>query len=736
MEKNETNKAAQAAGTASGVLHTILKVIGTLLLILLTTGLLFACIFAYYVKTNLSQDLDISLEEMSLNLASTIYYTDDSGNVQTLAALHGTENRVWVNYENIPQYMEHAAVAIEDQRFYKHHGVDWYRTTAAFGNMFLSMKSDFGGSTITQQLIKNLTKENDITVQRKILEIFRALKLEKMYDKQKIMEWYLNVIYLGESCNGVGTAAHTYFDKDVSELDLAECASIIGITNNPSKYDPYISRKNNKERQELILEQMYKQGYITQQQYKDAVAEKLVFKRGENENVTQTINSYYTEAVIADVTEDLMEQKGINKATAQNLIYNGGLQIYSCMDKKAQDIVDSIYTNTANFPSVKSPNGESIQSAIVLLDPYTGEIKALYGGVGQKTENLIFDRATQAHRPAGSSIKPVSTYGPAVDQGLITPTTLVNDSPNIKLKGTTWFPKNDDLRYRGTVTIQQALVSSLNTVSAQILDKLTPQVSFNYLKDRLGFTSLISADCDYAPLALGQFTKGVTVREMAQAFDALANDGVFTYSRTYTKVLDSKGNILLDNPAQTDVAFKANTAWTMDQMLQAAATYGTGSESYFGAMAHAGKTGTTSDNTDRWFVGFTPYYCAAVWTGYDTPAHMYVSGNPAAQIWKKVMQPLHEGLEVKQFKTPEASAPTNIFGDLAQATPSPSTSSSSEASPKTSEKATKPSTSGNGGETPEPSSAPQPSEPVTSPEGFNIEFNFPDLPNISLRRAS
>ncbi len=731
MENNQSNKAAQTAGAVSTVLHTILKVIGTLLLIVLTTGLLFACIFAYYVKTNLSQELDVSLEEMSLNLSSTIYYTDDSGTAQTLAALHGTENRVWVEYANIPQNMEHAAVAIEDQRFYKHHGVDWYRTVAAFGNMFLSMKSDFGGSTITQQLIKNVTQQNDITVQRKILEIFRALKLEKMYSKSKIMEWYLNVIYLGEGCNGVGTAAKTYFDKDVMDLDLAECASIIAITNNPSKYDPYISRKNNKARQELILDQMYKQGYISQEDYKNAVAEQLTFKRGEDEQVTQTVNSYYTEAVIADVTKDLMEQKGINKSTAQNLIYNGGLQIYSCLDKKAQDIVDSVYTNTKNFPSSKSPNGEPVQSAIVLLDPSTGEIKALYGGIGTKTENLIFNRATDAKRPAGSSIKPLSTYGPGVDQGLITPTTLVSDSQNIKLNGTTWFPKNDDLSYRGTVTIQQALVSSLNTVSAQILDKLTPQVSYKYLTDRLGFTSLVQADCDYAPLALGQFTKGVTVREMAQGFDALANNGVFTYSRTYTKVLDSKGNVLLDNPAQTDVAFKENTAWTMDQMLEAAATYGTGSESYFGAMAHAGKTGTTSDNTDRWFVGFTPYYCAAVWTGYDTPAHMYVSGNPAAQIWKKVMQPLHEGLTVKQFKKPTASAPTNIFGDTVIASPSPSPSPSGEASPS-------PSGGSQPAASPAPSTAPEPSAPVVTPESSDLilDFNLPDLPHITFKKVS
>ncbi|NLH02076.1 MAG: PBP1A family penicillin-binding protein, partial [Clostridiales bacterium] len=682
MDKNNARKAAKVAdktaGTVSGVLRVIFKVLVTLFLIFITTGLLFTCIFAYYVKTNLSQDLDISLDEMTLNLATTVWYKDENGNNMPLATLHGKENRVWVDYENIPPYMEKAAVAIEDKRFYDHKGVDWYRTVAAFGNMFLSMKNDFGGSTITQQLIKNLTKEDDITVQRKILEIFRALKFERMYTKEEIMEWYLNVIYLGESCNGVGTAAKTYFDKNVWDLDLAECASIIGITNNPSKYDPYISRKNNKERQELILKEMYNQGYITYQQYQDAVAEELVFKRGEDEEYSEPINSYYVDTVITDVKKDMMEEKGINEETAEKLIYNGGLQIYSCIDMKAQNIVDSVYKDPSNFPSIKSPSGESIQSAIVLMDPYTGEIKALSGGVGEKTGNLIFNRAVDAHRPPGSAIKPIATYGPAIDQGLISPTTLVDDNPNIRLKGTTWYPRNAGGGNMGVVTIQQALTNSLNTVSAQILDKLTPAVSYDYLKDRLGVTSLVDSDCDYAPLALGQLTNGITVREMAQAYDAFVNDGVFTYARTYTHITDSEGKMVLDNSAKTIVAFKANTAWTISYMLNIAATYGTGSESYLGNMPHAGKTGSSSNYCDRWFVGFTPYYVAAVWTGYDTPAYMRVSGNPAAQIWKKVMYPLHEGLPRKEFKKPTFSGPTNIFGELS-VTPSPSPSA--EASP-------------------------------------------------------
>ncbi len=709
MDKKDAKKAAKAAsttaGTVTGVLRVVLKVVATLLLIFITTGLLFTCIFAYYVKTNLSADLDVSLDEMTLNLASTIYYTDESGNRASLASIHGEENRVWVGYKNIPQYMEKAAVAIEDKRFYDHNGVDWYRTVGAFGNMFLSMKNDFGGSTLTQQLIKNLTKEDDITVQRKILEIFRALKFEKMYEKPEIMAWYLNVIYLGESCNGVGTAAKTYFDKDVMDLDLAECASIIGITNNPSKYDPYISRSNNKARQELILKEMYSQGYITNEEYTQAVAKELVFKRGENEQYQMPINSYYVDTVIADAKADLMEEKGISSETAENLICNGGLQIYSCIDMRVQNIVDGIYNDPANFPAVKSPSGESLQSAVVVLDPYTGEIKALAGGVGAKTGNLIFNRAVDAKRPPGSSIKPISIYGPAIDQGLISPTTMVNDSADIKLNGTTWYPRNAGGGNAGIITIQQALTNSLNTVSAQILDKLTPKQSFSYLHDRLGVESLIEADRDYAPLALGQLTNGATVREMAQAYDSFVNDGVFTYARTYTEIKDPKGKTILDNSAKTIVAFKANTAWTMSYMLNIAATYGTGYESNIGNMPHAGKTGSSTDYCDRWFVGFTPYYVAAVWTGYDTPAHMNVSGNPATQIWKKIMLPLNEGLPYKDFKKPTLTGPTNIFGELAE-TPSPSPSVEASESPSPSGEPS------SGTDIPTPS-APNPSLPVT-----------------------
>lgn len=670
MDKKSAKKAAKTAaeGTATtvgSVVRIVLKVLLTILLIFITTALLFTCIFAYYVKTNLSQNLDVTLEEMSLNLASTIYYMDDNGNAVEMASLSNSgSNRIWVDGENIPDSMAKAAVAIEDKRFYEHKGVDWYRTFGAFMNMFVSMRNDFGGSTITQQLIKNLTNKDEVTVQRKLLEIFRALELERQYSKDEIMEWYLNVIYLGESCYGVGTAAQTYFGVDVWDLDLAQCASIIGITNNPSKYDPYISRSNNKERQELILTEMYDQGYITYDEYTQAMNETLVFKRAEGEEYQMKINSWYADNVIRDVIADLQVKKGVSKEIAQNMVYSGGLQIYSCYESKAQGIVDSLYLDPANFPATKSANGESLQSACVVLDPYTGAIVAMSGGIGEKTGNLIYDRSTIAQRPAGSSIKPLATYGPAIDQGLITPSTLVNDAGNIKLSGTTWFPNNAGGGHSGVVTIQTALINSLNTVSAQILDKLGVQVSYDYLTQRLGFTSLVPEDKNYAPLSLGQFTNGVTVREMAQAFDAFVNDGVFTYSRTYNYVTDSDGNMVLENDPDTIVAFKANTAWTMTYMLNKAATYGTGSESYIGNMPHAGKTGSSTNYQDRWFVGYTPYYVCAVWTGYDTPAYMRVSGNPSAKTWKSIMSQLNEGLPYKDFPTPTLGAATNIFGNM------------------------------------------------------------------------
>lgn len=641
----------------------VLGVIGTILLIGVVTALIFVCIFAFYVKTCITPSLDIDLNDFTLNQSSIIYYKDPNGDYQKLTTVKSSENRIWIDGDQIPQHMKDALVAIEDKRFYTHKGVDWFRTAHAALNMFTG-GSTFGGSTITQQLIKNLTQQDDITVQRKLLEIFQALDLEKNYDKDEILEYYLNAVYFGEGCYGVQTAAQTYFGKDAKDLSVAEAASIVGITNLPTYYDPFYSVENNKERQENVLREMYKQGYLKKAEYEEAKNEELDFVRGENSPSTSNVYSYYEEVVLSDVIGDLAKAKGISRNAASQLVHNAGYEIYACIDKDIQAKVDAIYTDPEKLPKTYGSTKSQLQSAIVIIDQATGEIKALRGGTGDKTINYGLNRATGTTRPPGSSIKPIAVYGPAVEYGLISPSTLVldKDEKHVQLTHTSWYPKNSPNSYDGIITITTALQKSKNTVAAQIVDKLTPSASLEFLRSRLGVTSLIDSDADYAAMALGEPHYGITVREMAQAYTALANDGVFTYSRTYTMVKDRSGKIILDNQPQTIQAFSQNTARTMTYMLNNAATYGTGHESRLSNMPVAGKTGTTSANRDRWFCGYTPYYTCAVWTGYDTPETMAFSGNPATQIWQKVMSAVHADLPRKEFNISYGGSATGIFG--------------------------------------------------------------------------
>ena len=595
-------KAANVTGDLiSGSIGAVLKVIGTILLIFLVAGMMFTCVFAYYVKTCLVPSFDLSLEDMKLNESSTLWYQDASGEWRELATLSGKEKRVWVDYEDLPWYLEKALVAIEDKRFYEHKGVDWYRTAGAFVTMFAKMDTSYGGSTITQQLIKNLTGKDDVTIQRKLSEIFGALELEKRYDKQEIVEWYLNAVYFGQGAYGVQMAAQTYFGKDAKDLTLAECAAIVGITNLPTYYDPFYNEQNNKDRQETILREMYEQGYIDYQQYKDAVAEELVFTRSPGEEYSQTIYSYYTEVVIDDVVKDLMQLKGISEDTAKTLLYNGGYNVYTCLDINVQNNIDAIYTDLEAIPNTWGSD-QQLQSAIVVMDPYDGRILGLSGGVGEKTINFGLNRATGTKRPPGSSIKPLSAYGPAIDLGLITPETTVMDSPNVVLNGIDWLPANDSRSYMGLVTIYTALQYSINTVAAQIVDILPqgPQTSYDYLVNHLGFTSLVPEhDIAYAPMSLGQFYNGCTVREMAQAYCSIVNDGIFTYSRTYTMLTDSEGSIVIDNTPRTIQAFEPNTAYTLTYLLQNAVEHGTGTEAALWSVPVAGKTGSSGQYIGR-----------------------------------------------------------------------------------------------------------------------------------------
>ncbi len=652
------------ADAVSGVLVTVLKVIGSVMLSLILAGLLFTLIFAYYVKSSLAPTLGISLEDYQLSESGAIYYQDAAGIWQELATLPADQDRIWVDYDEIPWYMEKAVVAIEDKRFYEHKGVDWYRTAGAFVHMFAQMDNTYGGSTITQQLIKNLTGHDDVTVQRKLAEIFSALELEKNYDKQEIMEWYLNAVYFGEGCYGVQTAAHTYFGKDVKDLTLAQAAAIVGITNQPTRYDPFYDEHSNKMRQETILHEMYQQGFIDYNTYIAAVNEDIAstFVRSPGEMKKQEIYSYYAEVVIGDTINDLMREKQISRETARHLLYNSGYKVYCCLDPNIQAIVDSVYTDPEQIPYTWGSN-QQLQSSIVIMEPHTGKIVALSGGVGEKNANFALNRVYSQRAP-GSSFKPISAYGPAVELYGMTPNTLVDDDEKMHLRGTSWYPHNDDYSHLGVITILEALTHSLNTVAAQIVDKLGPETCYRYLQEKLGVTSLVPDDASYAPMALGQLTNGITTREMAQAYSSFANDGVFTYARTYTLVTDSHGNVVLDNQPRTIVAFSPNTAHVMTYMLQCAARWGTGYEAWIGNMPIAGKTGTSESSYDRWFVGVSPYYTCAIWTGYDTPERINVNGNPASQLFKKIMQPIHEGLPWQDFTWPYIGGDNGMFGDL------------------------------------------------------------------------
>ncbi|MEG2958386.1 MAG: transglycosylase domain-containing protein [Oscillospiraceae bacterium] len=657
------------------VLIKVGKVLGTFLLIGLTTGLIMACFAAVYVQTAIIPNANLDLGTISMDLSSTMYYTDrETGERTVYLTVNGGQNRVLVDYEKIPENLVNAAVCTEDKRFYSHHGVDWIRTARSAISMFTG-GSIQGGSTITQQLIKNVTQYDDVTVKRKITEIFSALEFDKNYTKEETLEWYLNYIYLGEGCYGVYTASYMYFGKNVSDLTLAECASLIGITNNPSIYDPYLSgtdkngnfdpewgKKNNAKRAGTMLFNMVDQGKITEEEYNAALEEvkTLDFKRGKDEKVPTVVYTWYQDQVIKDVINDLMEKYGWSETVATNKLFNGGLIIDICMDKKAQDIVDEVFANLDNLPYV-SGSGQQMQAGMTVIDATTGNVAALAGGMGPKTGSRLRSLATDSLRQPGSSIKPLSVYGPALEMGLITPYSVLDDVP-YRMEGGNPWPVNAHGYYTGRMTVNKAVEISSNPMAVRTLgDLVTPQASFEFMRDKFGFTSLVDemwignqkfSDINLAPLALGGLTHGVSTDEMAAAYSAFPRMGKYIQPRTYTKVTDNKGKVLLEHEEESRFILKESTAYYMNSMLKNVVAQGTGGTARLNGMTVAGKTGTTSDTKDRYFVGYTPYYTAAVWCGYKQPEPMGNSGNPPAVLWKKVMQPLHQGLANQDFPKP------------------------------------------------------------------------------------
>lgn len=644
--------------------RTIGKIFGTLVLVGFLTLLIFACIFAMYIKNDLSKQVDFSVEGFALDQTSVIYYQDrQTGQWQELRRLYENENRVWVGLEDIPLNLQNACKAIEDKRFDDHHGVDWIRTIKASLNVFTGNKI-YGASTITQQLIKNLTHDDDVTVRRKLVEIFRAIDFEDKYSKDDILEWYLNIIPLGERCYGVQAASKVYFGKDVEDLSLAECASLIGITNNPSLYDPYLNKEENKKRQVTILYAMMEQGYISEAQYEKAKNEELVFVNRSGESAEGSdYFSWFEDQVINDVVYDLMEKTGYEYEVTLRMLQTGGYKIYATIDPAVQAQVDAVYEDMSNIPDTAS--SQQLQSAIVVTDNESGDVVAIAGGVGKKSGSLIQNRATQSYLQPGSILKPISVYAPALEQGLITPATVYDDTPYQFTDKASW-PKNMDGTYRGLVSVREAMSLSLNTVAVKLVAQLGEQVSFDFAKYNMGLDSLVEervnstgavvTDVGKAQLALGALNGGgVTVKDMAQAYTAFPNNGMLREARTYTRVLDSNDKVILDNSQDSSVAMSEKTAWYSTDMMMTVVQEGTGTGAQLENMQAAGKTGTTDMDKDRWFAGYTPYYTAVVWCGYDYPEEVVLTDttqNPAVTLWQKVMAGVHENLAYAEFQKP------------------------------------------------------------------------------------
>ena len=679
-------------------------------------------------------DIDI----MPLGYATFLY--DDQGNqIRKLAAPNA--NRLPVTLEQIPVELQHAVVAIEDERFYEHNGIDVRGILRAGVKALTSGDFSEGASTITQQLLKNnvFTNWTSESTQlerftRKFQEQYLAIQVEKKTDKDTILENYLNTINLGAGAYGVQAAARQYFDKDVWDLNLSECATLAGITQNPTKFNPILNPDSNKKRRKEVLQHMLDQNYITEEQYKEALEDDVYSriqaaqeKHSDNSN---TIYTYFEDELTDQIINDLMNIKGYTKTQATNLLYSGGLKVYTTQDSAIQNILDEEYTDPSNFPdqtqyeldfalTVTDPKGNQVnyskemlqlyfqnedpnfdllfdspeegqtyvdrykeniladgskivaervnfapqpQSSMSVIDQHTGYVKALIGGRGEKTASLTLNRATDTTRQPGSTFKIVSTYAPALNEKGMTLATTFEDEPYTYPDGS---PVNNSTRsYEGTTTIRTAIQNSVNVVAVKCLEEVTPDLGLKYL-DNFGFTTLahgteadrdangnIWSDANLAT-ALGGITKGVTNVELCAAYASIANSGNYIKPIYYTKILDHNGNVLIENTSVERSVIKESTAYLLTSAMEDVVKYGTGTACQLDNMAVAGKTGTTEAYNDVWFVGYTPYYTCAIWSGYDNNEKLPdYARKYHRNLWKKVMTRIHEGLPQKDFEKP------------------------------------------------------------------------------------
>lgn len=664
---------------------------------------------------------------------ATIVYDAKGNELTKLVAANS--NRSYEEMDMIPKYLADAFVAVEDERFYEHNGIDIKGIIRAAFIALRERDLSQGASTITQQIIKNNVFDNwtnERTIQkirRKVQEQYLALELEKKMSKEKILEIYMSTINLGQNTLGIKAAAARYFNKQPYQLTLSESAVIAATTSNPSRYNPISNPEGNQTRRDIVLEKMKKQGYITQEEYDEAMADD-VYSRISAVNEETEVNSVYTyfvDEVTEQVLADLMEIKGFNETQAHLLLFSGGLSIYTTQDPAIQAICDEVYGNEENYPeniqwylnyalTIEKANGEKEnhstemfkahykeqnpsfnllyptkdaayeaieaykqavmsegdkvegervtltpqpQISITVEDQSTGYVVAMVGGRGTKEASRTLNRASNTTRQPGSTFKVVSTYAPALDSAGLTLADVQNDAPFNYAGGRpvkNWWGNN----YRGLLSLRYGIAQSANIVAVKTLTQISPQLGFDYLQN-FGFSTLVDKRVEKdgtvvsdigQPLALGGITDGVTNMELNAAYAAIANKGTYIKPKLYTKIVDHEGNVLIDNTApESTQVIKESTAWLLTNAMVDVVTSGTGGSVNFGNMAIAGKTGTTSDYKDVWFSGFTPYYTATTWTGYDNNVSMKTSGekNLSKKMWKAVMSKIHENLEYQSF---------------------------------------------------------------------------------------
>ena len=606
------------------------RIIKTVIIIFLVLILISVIGVSIYIGGIVSEKLDISLFSIDrAHSATKIFVQEDGEWIEWREErVLGEYNFEYASFENIPQDLIDAFVAIEDKRFFEHNGVDWYRSLAAAANYFLHFGGKFGASTITQQLIKNVTHKDDFSIERKIREISWALELEKHLSKREILGLYLNIINLSDNCYGVAIASQRYFSKSVEQLSLIECAAIAAITNNPSYYNPITHPENNAERRDIILSQMREQGMITDEEFFENYEKELILNPDDTVVKTE-IHSWYVDMVIKDVITDLQIERKLTLAEANALCFGGGLEIYIQIDREIQNVMEEYYKNSSNFVA-----GEGAQSAMIIIDSQNGDILGVVGAIGEKRANRIQNYATDTLRPPGSTIKPLSIYAPALENGIITYASIYDDIPYSFNKSSggalLGWPKNANGIYHGLSTMSYAMANSTNTIPLQILDDLGLSHSFYFLRDYLHLDELVEngrdkndsfiTDMDYAALALGQLNYGVTVRDITAAYSIFADNGEYHSPRSYSLVKSSQGEILLEKKSTAEQVISDGNAEIMTKLLTDVVWGGTADAlTVKNKVAVACKTGTTQNNNDRWCIGYTPSLICGVWYGYEYP---------------------------------------------------------------------------------------------------------------------